>query len=94
MSHNFVPELPNDLFKFLLNLRVVDFSHNRFRFLPDNLFKDEGLEWLDLSNNQINRLPLTSMVPQAAATLGYLDLSWNGISSVASGGMFERFKVI
>ncbi|XP_017770923.1 PREDICTED: chaoptin isoform X2 [Nicrophorus vespilloides] len=91
-EYNFIHELPTDLFKNLDNLRVIDFGHNRLRFLPENMFKFEGLERLDLSHNQINRLPLTSMSVQAAATLCEFDLSWNSIASIAHGGLFERFK--
>lgn len=92
-SHNDLSEVPVDLFRYLTKLRVVDLSHNELRFLPENFFKEEGLERLDLSHNSINRLPLISLSTGAASTLCELDLSWNGISSIADAGLFSKFKV-
>lgn len=93
ISNNLVAELPKDIFRNLHNLRVADFSHNRLRFLPDNLFRAEGLERLDVSHNQLSRLPLSSLSVGASATLSELDLSWNGISSLNHGDMFSKFEV-
>lgn len=44
MSHNLLSELPANLFERVNDLRVVDLSHNRLKFLPDKLFPDDGLE--------------------------------------------------
>lgn len=92
-SNNRISEIPNDLFRFLSNLRIVDFSHNRLRTLPDNLFRETGLERLDVSHNLLGKLPLTSLSIASAETLCELDLSWNSISSLAHGGQLARFKV-
>ncbi|RZC35020.1 hypothetical protein BDFB_001665, partial [Asbolus verrucosus] len=73
---------------------IVDFSHNRLRSLPDNLFRETGLERLDLSHNLIGKLPLTSLSVASAATLCELDLSWNSISSLSHGGLLVRLKVV
>lgn len=72
---------------------MVDFSHNRLRFLPDNLFREDGLEHLDISHNMLSKLPLNSMSVATASTLCELDVSWNSISSLAHGGLLARFKV-
>lgn len=75
------------------NLRIVDFSHNRLRSLPDNLFRESGLESLDVSHNYLGKLPLTSLSISSASTLTELDLSWNNIASLSHGGLLSRFKV-
>lgn len=76
------------------NLRIVDLSHNNFRLLPDGLFFGEGLEKLDLSHNDLNRMPLQSMSFGSASTLCDLDFSHNDIASIPNGDMFSRFKVL
>lgn len=77
----------------MANLRVVDMSHNKIRTLPDGLFFGEGLEILDLSDNDMNRMPLASMSFGSASTLCELDLSNNDIASIPNGDLFSRFKV-
>ncbi|ENN73885.1 hypothetical protein YQE_09513, partial [Dendroctonus ponderosae] len=71
---------------------MVDISNNRIRALPDNLFREEGLEKLDLSSNLLSKMPLNTLAIPAAQTLCELDLSWNLISSLSHGGLLERFK--
>lgn len=92
-SHNHIVEISYDLFRSLSNLRIVDFSHNKIRILPDNLFREEGLEHLDLSHNALNRIHLSSMNTMAASTLCELDLSRNSISSISHADAFAKFKV-
>ncbi|XP_019875931.2 chaoptin isoform X2 [Aethina tumida] len=91
-SNNRLADLPNDVFRFLNRLRIVDVSNNRLRSLPDNLFREEGLERFDISHNMLSKLPLTSFSMATAMSLCELDLSWNSISSLAHGGVLERFK--
>lgn len=93
-ASNRIAEIPNDLFRFLGNLRIVDFSHNRLRVLPDSLFRETGLERLDLSHNFLGKLPINSMSVASAVTLCELDLSWNNIASISHGGLLAKFKVI
>lgn len=93
MSHNMLTELPHELFRYATFLRVVDLSHNKLRFIPDNFFREDGLEYFDLSNNQLSRFPINSISFSAGETLSELDLSWNSISSVSHGEQFSRFKV-
>lgn len=80
-------------FRVLSSLRVADLSYNKLRSLPDGLFFAEGLEKLDLSNNDLSRMPLASLSFGSAATLCDLDLSFNDISSIANGEILGRFKV-
>ncbi|GLV45240.1 chaoptin [Carabus blaptoides fortunei] len=91
-SKNKLETLHPDTFRSMVNLRVVDLSHNKIRTLPDGLFFAEGLETLDLSDNDINRMPLASMSFGSAATLCELDISNNDIASVPNGDLFSRFK--
>ncbi|KAI4459845.1 antigen bsp putative-related [Holotrichia oblita] len=91
-SHNNIVEVSYDLFRSLSNLRIVDLSHNKLRILPDNLFREEGLESLDLSHNALNRIHLSSINSLAASTLCELDLSWNSISSISHSDAFAKFK--
>lgn len=91
-SKNRIADIPNDIFRFLNHLRIVDLSYNRLRSLPDNLFREEGLERLDVSHNMLSKLPLNSMSISTAMTLCELDLSSNSISSLAHGGLLARFK--
>lgn len=41
-SYNHMIDIPNDVFRFLSHLRIVDLSNNQLRTLPDNLFREEG----------------------------------------------------
>lgn len=86
-------ELPHELFRYATFLRFVNLSYNKLRFIPDNFFREDGLEYLDVSNNQLSRFPISSISFAAAETLSELDLSWNSISSVSHGDQFSRFKV-
>lgn len=92
ISHNALSEIPNDLFRYLTNIRIVDFAYNKLRFLPDNVFRTDGLEKLDLSNNQLSRFPISCISIATAETLSELDLSWNVISSIAHRDQFSKFK--
>lgn len=92
-SNNRIAEVANDLFRFLGNLRIVDFSHNRLHILPNNLFREAGLERLDLSHNFLEELPINSLSVASAVTLCELDLSWNNIASISHEGLLTKFKV-
>lgn len=92
VCNNRIAEIPNDLFRFLQNIQRVKFCHNRLRTLPDNLFREETIEHLDLSHNQIGKLPLSSFSVPAASDLYELNLSWNSISSLSHGGLLSRFR--
>lgn len=53
MNHNSLAELPANLFEMVDDLRIVDLSHNRLKFLPDKLFPHDGLESLVIINYYI-----------------------------------------
>lgn len=90
-SRNQLQEIPVDLFSYLKNLRMVDLSRNKIRFLPEFLFKEEGLEHLDLSHNHLGRMPLGSLSASAASTVTFLDLSHNSIA-IVDEDLLSKFK--
>lgn len=92
LSGNDLEQLHADTFRTLQFLRVVDLSENRIRMLPDGLFFAEGLERLELRNNEMGRAPLTSLSHGAASTLHDLDLSGNLIASLPNGELLARFR--
>lgn len=81
-----------DLFRYMTHLRVVDLSNNKIKFLPENLFREEGLEQLDLSHNNLHRMPLSSISSLAALSLCELDLSGNNIPAIGDSNVFTKFK--
>lgn len=93
-AHNELETFHAETFRVLGGLRVVDFSNNKIRMLPDGLFFGEGLEKLDLSHNDISRMPLSSLSYGSASTLCDFDLSHNVIAAIPNGEMFGRFKVL
>lgn len=93
LARNYLSDLPGELFRALNHLRLLDVSHNRLRSLPDNLWSEAGIERVDLSNNQISRLPVNSFSPQAAATLVEWDLSSNFLVALHAPEMMSRFRV-
>lgn len=44
LSHNRLTDMPQDMFKPIYALRVMDLSYNHLRSLPDNLFYNGGME--------------------------------------------------
>lgn len=92
-SNNRIADVPNDLFRFLKDIRIVNLSRNRLRALPDNMFREDSIEHVDFSHNLIGKLPLNCFSVTAARNLYELDLSWNSISSLSHGGMLSRFLV-
>lgn len=93
LAHNFLPEVSYDTFRTLGDLRIVDLSYNNLRSLPDNLFTGDELEMLDLSNNQLTKIPVTALTNVAALTLCQLDLSHNHIGAIHSMDLSNKFRV-
>jgi len=62
MSHNRLVDLPHnsDLFKGFSELRIVDFSYNKIRVLPDMFFTEDNLEVLNMAHNELSRMPVLS----------------------------------
>lgn len=62
LSHNFLEELPFEFFyykdKHVSNaVQHVSLSHNRFRYFPEALLKQTGLQTININHNQITTLP-------------------------------------
>ncbi|XP_038217334.1 chaoptin isoform X2 [Zerene cesonia] len=92
LSHNHLIELPVEVFHDMQMLTSVDLSHNRIRNLADNLILSAALERLDLSNNDLSRMPTNALSPGAAANLVELDLSSNTVPAVAIPDLVQRFR--
>jgi len=93
LRQNDLTELSHDTFRTLGNLRIVDISYNLLRTLPDNLFTGDDLERLDVSHNQLTKIPVHSLNNVAAMTLSELDLSHNIIGAIHSNDLSNKFRV-
>ncbi|KAI8420728.1 hypothetical protein MSG28_007951 [Choristoneura fumiferana] len=92
LSHNHLIEIPLEIFHDMQYLTSVDLSHNRLRNLADNLIISPALERLDLSENQLSRVPTSCLSTAAAANLVEYDLSGNTIPSIAISDLVQRFR--
>lgn len=93
MCHNQITELPGELFFYQTELKQLKISHNKLSFLPDNIFRHEGLEVLDLSYNSFSRIPLYSLTEQATSGLVELNLSNNIISNIVNEDQLKKIEV-
>lgn len=92
LSGNSIGEIPFDTFRSNQNLRIVKLANNHLRSLPDNLFISSGMEQLDLSHNQLTKIPVTTLSNLAALTLCELDLSHNNIGAIHSMDLSNKFR--
>lgn len=93
LHRNALTEIGYDVFRVLGDLRVVDFSHNFLRMIPDNLFAGDDTEKIDFSNNLLTKIPVSSLTNVAALTLCELDLSHNNIGVIHSMDLSNKFRV-
>jgi Leucine-rich repeat (LRR) protein len=93
LHQNKLTDLNSESFRSLGNLRVVDLSFNHLKSFPDSLFVSDDLEKLDLSHNQLPKIPVTSLGNVAALSLTELDLSHNSIVSIHSMDLSNKFRV-
>lgn len=93
LSNNLLTDIPGELFREFSNLRVVELANNRLRVLPDILFTGVPMERLDVSRNQLSRVPFSSFSADAAESLVELDVSSNFIVALHSPDAFARFRV-
>uniref|UniRef100_A0A182QLG2 Chaoptin n=1 Tax=Anopheles farauti TaxID=69004 RepID=A0A182QLG2_9DIPT len=92
LSRNLLTEVPADLFRSVTGLRVLELAHNHLKYLPDGLLLSEGLERLDLSHNQLTKIPVTALSNMAALSLCELDLSHNHIGAIHSIDLSNKFR--
>lgn len=93
LARNGLMEIAPETFRNLGDLRVVDLSENLLRSLPDSLFISDDLEKLDISNNHLTKIPVTSLTNVAALKLCELDLSHNYIGAIHSMDLSNKFRV-
>ncbi|XP_045767708.1 chaoptin isoform X4 [Maniola jurtina] len=92
LSHNYLIEMPVEVFHDMHGLTSVDLSDNNIRNIADNLIISPALERLDLSENELSRIPTNCLSPAAAINLVELDLSGNHIPAVAIADLVQRFR--
>lgn len=93
LAQNELSDIAPETFRSLGDLRIVDLSYNLLRSLPDSLFSGDDLEKLDVSNNQLTKIPVTSLTNVAALKLCELDLSFNHIGAIHSMDLSNKFRV-
>ncbi|XP_045535328.1 chaoptin isoform X2 [Papilio machaon] len=92
LSHNHLIEMPIEVFHEMLALTSVDLSDNRIKNLADNLIISPSIERLDLSNNDLSRVPTNCLSHAAAGNLVELDLSGNTIPAISITDLVQRFR--
>nr|XP_034828865.1 chaoptin-like [Maniola hyperantus] len=92
LSHNYLIEMPVEVFHDMHGLTSVDLSNNNIKNIADNLIISPALERLDLSDNELSRIPTNCLSPAAAINLVELDLSGNHIPAVAIADLVQRFR--
>ena len=93
LAHNDLTEISYDTFRNMGDLRIVDLSFNYLRSIPDNLFIGDDMEKIDMSHNQLTKIPVSSLTNVAALTLCELDLSHNNIGTIHSMDLSNKFRV-
>ena len=87
-------DLPTEAFQGLFDLKNIDLSNNNLKHIPDNLFQSDGCEFINLSHNELLRIPFHSISTASAATLYHLDLSYNFITSIPNSVLFNKLQVL
>jgi Leucine-rich repeat (LRR) protein len=74
-------------------LRIADFSSNALRHIPDSFFASNNMVKLDLSKNQLVKVPSTALSNMAAMSLYELNLSHNNIGTIHNMDLSNKFRV-
>lgn len=84
LSHNYLKDIPNKLFKINAALEILDLSENQISNIEATAFKMlPNLKWLYLQNNKINRLEPDTLAYNV--NIQYLDLSSNILIDLPEG---------
>ncbi|CAG2205667.1 unnamed protein product [Mytilus edulis] len=82
LQHNLIIRIPNNTFKHMTNLKVLDLSFNKLQSMNDQSFSGlRNLMKLDLNNNMI-RGGMSNKVFGSMKCLTDLDLSHNGLTRI------------
>lgn len=92
LANNVITEMPAEIFKYVIGLRVINLSNNNLRSLAENLFFNEGLESINLAYNQLTKIPVTSITNLAALSVCEIDLSNNHIGAIHSSDLSNKFR--
>ncbi|CAG2222725.1 unnamed protein product [Mytilus edulis] len=78
LSYNRIRNIPSGLFNGLSNLKMLQLSHNTISTISDNAFVQAGVITLDLSTNQLTKIP-TEMLQQISGNKTEVLLQRNNI---------------
>lgn len=82
LQHNLIIRIPNNTFKHMTNLKVLDLSFNKLQSMNDQSFSGLGnLMKLDLNNNRFDG-GMPNKVFESMKCLTDLDLSHNGLTRI------------
>jgi len=78
-GNNWMKSLPTGFFDSVINLQMIDISHNKFTYLSDNfVMQNINLVSFDASNNQLQTIP--DSIFSTNTKLKVVNISWNNLT--------------